>query len=90
MQIGQARDIPGSVSVYTPKYNIAAKLVFVRSRNKKDEYIVLLSTDCSLSAGEIVRRYGNRRPIECCLKVCKSLLKPGKEFHGVSCDPTVS
>ena len=28
--------------------------------------------------------------IECCFKVCKSLLKLGKEFHGVSYDLTVS
>ena len=34
--------------------------------------------------------YGNRWSIECCFKVCKSLLKLGKEFHGVSYDLTVS
>lgn len=90
MQIDPAHNIFGSVVVYTKKYGIAVKLVFVRNRNKKDEYIVLLSTDCSLSASEIVRRYGNRWPIECCFKACKSLLKLGKEFHGVSYDLTVS
>lgn len=90
MQIDKTNNILGSVVVYTKKYNIAAKLVFVRNRNKKDEYIVLLSTDCSLSASEIVRRYGNRWPIECCFKACKSLLKLGKEFHGVNYDLTVS
>ncbi len=90
MQIDPTHNILGSVAVYTKKYNIAVKLVFVRNRNKKDEYIVLLSTDCSLSASEIVRRYGNRWPIECCFKACKSLLKLGKEFHGVSYDLTVS
>lgn len=90
MQIDQNHDILGSVVVHTKKYNIAVKLVFVRNRNKKDEYIVLLSTDCSLSASEVVRRYGNRWPIECCFKACKSLLKLGKEFHGVSYDLTVS
>ena len=90
IQIDQAHNILGSVVVHTKKYNIAVKLVFVRNRNKKDEYIVLLSTDCSLSAGEIVRRYGNRWPIECCFKACKSLLKLGKEFHGVNYDLTIS
>lgn len=90
MQIDQVHNILGSVAVHTKKYNIAVKLVFVRNRNKKDEYIVLLSTDCSLSASEIVRRYGNRWPIECCFKACKSLLKLGKEFHGLSYDLTVS
>ena len=90
MRIDQAHNILGSVVVHTKKYNIAVKLVFVRNRNKKDEYIVLLSTDCSLSASEVVRRYGNRWPIECCFKACKPLLKLGKEFHGLSYDLTVS
>ena len=43
-----------------------------------------------LSDAEIVRLYGNRWSIECCFKVCKSLLKLGNEFHGVSYDLTVS
>jgi len=80
----------GSVAVYTKKYRIPVKLVFVRNRNKPNEYIVLLSTDCSLADCEIVRRYGNRWPIECCFKACKSLLKLGSEFHRVSYDLTVS
>ena len=46
--------------------NIHVKLVFVRNRNKRSEYIVILSTDTSLSDEEIVRRYGNRWSIECC------------------------
>lgn len=90
MQTGQDHGILGSVVVHTKKHNIAVKLVFVRNRNKKDEYIVLLPTDCSLSDSEVVRRYGNRWPIECCFKACKSLLKLGREFHGVSYDLTVS
>lgn len=83
-------DIFGSVCVYTKKYQIPVKLVYVRNRNRPDEYIVLLSTDCTLSDSEIVRRYGNRWPIECCFKACKSLLKLGREFHGLGYDLTVS
>ncbi len=89
-QVDPASGILGSIIVSTKKYHIPVKLVFVRNRNKKGEYIVLLSTDCSLSASEIVRRYGNRWPIKCCFKTCKSLLKLCKEFHGVSYDLTVS
>ena len=66
------------------------KLVFVRNRNKKNEYIIILTTDCSLSDCEVVRRYGYRWSIECCFKVCKSLLKLGKEFQPVNYDTTVS
>lgn len=79
-----------SVIVRTKKYRIPVKLVFVRNRNRPAEYIVLLSTDCGLTECEIVRRYGNRWPIECCFKACKSLQKLGKEFHGVSYDLTIS
>ena len=72
------------------KNRIPVKLVFVRNRNKPNEYIVILSTDTDLLDSEIVRLYGNRWSIECCFKVCKSLLKLGKEFHGISYDLTVS
>lgn len=83
-------DLPGSVVVRTKKERIPVKLVFVRNRNKRSEYIIILSTDCTLSDGEIVRRYGYRWSIECCFKVSKSLLKLGKEFQPVNYDATVS
>ena len=83
-------DLLGSVVVQTKKDRIPVKLVFVRNRNKRSEYIILLSTDCSLSDGEIVRRYGYRWSIECCFKVSKSLLKLGKEFQPINYDTTVS
>ena len=51
---------------------------------------MILSTECGLADEEIVRTYGSRWSIECCFKVCKSLLKLGREYHGVSYDLTVS
>ena len=83
-------DILGSAVVKTRREHIPVKIVFVRNRNKKSEYIMILSTDCSLSNEEIIRRYGYRWSIECCFKVCKSLLKLGKEFQPVNYDTTVS
>lgn len=83
-------DLPGSVVVQTRKEKIPVKLVFVRNRNKRNEYIIILSTDRMLSDEEIVRRYGYRWSIECCFKVSKSLLKLGKEFQPVNYDTTVS
>ena len=50
-------DILGSAIVTTRYSHIRAKLVFVRNRNKRSEYIVILSTDCALSDDEIIRRY---------------------------------
>ena len=83
-------DILGSAVVKTRYEHIPVKIVFVRNRNKKSEYIMILSTDCSLPDAEIIRRYGYRWSIECCFKVCKSLLKLGKEFQPVNYDTTVS
>ena len=76
-------DIFGSITVRTKKHRIPVKLVFVCNRNKHDEYIIILSTDCSLSDAEVIRRYGYRWSIKCCYKVCKSLLKLGREFQPV-------
>ena len=83
-------DILGSAVVKTRYEHISVKIVFVRNRNKKSEYIMILSTDCALSDAEIIRRYGYRWSIECCFKVCKSLLKLGKEFQPINYDTTVS
>lgn len=83
-------DYLGSVVVRTRYYQIPVKIVFVRNRNKRSEYIVILSTDCTLSDEEIIRRYGCRWSIECCFKVSKSLLRLGKEFQPVNYDTTVS
>jgi len=83
-------DILGSAVVRSKNEKIPMKLVFVRNRNKRSEYIIILSTDCSLPDEEIIRRYGARWSIECCFKVCKSLLKLGKEFQPVNYDSTVS
>lgn len=59
-RIDTAGDILSSVIVRTKKGHIPVKLVFVRNRNKRGEYIIILSIDCSLSGVEIVRKYGYR------------------------------
>ena len=56
--------ILGSVYVKTGRHGIPVKLVFVRNRNKKSEYIIILTTDCSLPESEVVRIYGSRWSIE--------------------------
>ena len=65
---------------------IPAKLVFVRNRNKLKEYIILLSTDVSLSEEEIIRIYGKRWDIEVFFKACKSFLQLSKECASRSYD----
>lgn len=82
-------DILGSVIAET-KNGIKVKLVFVRNRNKKSEWLTILSTDLSLSDEEIVRTYGNRWSIEVFFKTAKSFLKLGTEFQGRSYDMMIS
>lgn len=74
------KNILGSLFVST-KSGIPVKLVFVRNYNKQSECLYLLSTDCNLSASEIVRIYGNRWSIECFFKASKSYMKLGTEFQ---------
>ena len=48
IRVSTPDDIFGSITVRTKKQLIPVKLVFVRNRNKHDEYIIILSMDCSL------------------------------------------
>lgn len=84
-----ARGIKGSVVVHT-SCGLPVKLVFVRNRNKKREWLAILSTDITLDDAEIVRIYGMRWSIETFFKVTKSYLKLGTEFQGRSFDQLIS
>lgn len=79
----------GSIIVKT-KNGIPVKLVFVRNRNKKSDWLTVLSTDLSLSDEEIIRIYGNRWSIEVFFKSTKSLMKLGTEFQGRNYDMMIS
>ena len=58
----------------------------MRNRNKKKEYLCLISTDTSLSEEEIIRIYGKRWDTEVFFKVCKSYLNLSKECNSLSYD----
>jgi hypothetical protein len=78
-------------SIHTKMANgIEVKVVFVQNRNKKSEWLAILSTDCTLSEQEIVRIYGMRWDIEVFFKTTKSLLRLQKEFQGMSYDLLIS
>lgn len=66
--------------------NLPAKLVFIRNRNKKSDYLVLISTDTSLSEQEIIQLYGKRWDIEVFFKASKSVLKLTGECRSMSYD----
>jgi hypothetical protein len=78
-------EIVGSDEVVLP-----VRLVYVRKRGKRKEYLVLLSTDMSLTEEEIIRIYGKRWQIEVFFKVCKSHLRLTKECHSTSFDAIVA
>jgi hypothetical protein len=67
---------------------IPMKLVYIRNRNKRNEYIVLGSTDTTLSEDEIIQLYGRRWHIEGYFKVCKQYLRlthyQGTSYDGIS------
>ena len=69
---------------------LPVRLVYVRKRGRKKEYLVLLSTDMSLSEEEVIRIYGKRWQIEIFFKVCKSHLRLTKECHSTSYDAMVA
>jgi hypothetical protein len=66
--------------------SIPAQLVYVRKRGKRKEYLVLISTDMTLSEEEIIRIYGKRWKIEVFFKTCKSFLRLTKECRSISYD----
>ena len=74
------------VEVVKDEKIIPAKVVYVRNRNKKKEYLCLISTDTSLSEDEIIRIYGKRWDTEVFFKVCKSYLNLSKECNSLSYD----
>lgn len=63
-----------------------AKLVYVRNKAKKKDWIAIISTDTSLSEKEIIRRYGYRWNIEIYFKTCKQYLKYTRECQSPSFD----
>ncbi|MDD4615017.1 MAG: transposase, partial [Caldisericia bacterium] len=58
-----------------------AKIVFLRNRNKKQEWLAFLSTDASLPEEEIVQTYAKRWGIELFFHVIKDLLQAEDEFQ---------
>ena len=74
------------VDVVKDEETIPAKVVYVRNRNKRKEYLCLISTDVNLDENEIIRIYGKRWDIEVFFKVCKSYLNLSKECNSLSYD----
>ena len=74
------------IEVFKENESIPARLVYVRNRQKRKDWLVLISTDMSLTEDEIIRLYGKRWDIEVFFKVCKSYLRLAKECRSLSYD----
>ena len=61
-----------------------AKIVFLRSNKKNDDWIALLSTDVNLDDKEIIRIYAKRWNIEVLFKISKHYLKLDTELESRS------
>lgn len=67
------------------KVTFPIKLVYVRNRNKRNDYLVLASTDTALTEEEIIQLYGKRWSTEVYFKMCKHYLHLAK-YQGLSYD----
>ena len=65
---------------------IPSRIVYVRNKSDKKDWIALISTDMEISKEEIIRRNGARWNIEVYFKTCKQYLKMLKECNSPSFD----
>ena len=76
-----------SVPVMVGKENpIPAKIVCVRNKANRKDWLAFLCTNPNLSEEEIIRIYGKRWQIEVFFKTCKSMLNLIGECHSLSYD----
>ena len=76
-----------SVNVMAGKdEQIPARIVCVRNKKNKKDWIAFICTDPNLSEEEIIRIYGKRWQIEVFFKTCKSYLQLISECHSLSYD----
>ena len=68
------------------QHPVDARIVCVRNRNNRKDWIALICTDMALREEDIIRIYGKRWDIEVFFKTCKSNLLLRKEYHGLSYD----
>ena len=64
--------------------SLPVRLVFVRNRNNRKDWLILVTTDMSLTEEEVIRIYGKRWEIEVFFKVCKSYLRLEKDCRALS------
>ncbi len=76
---GKAKILASIVTETTKKQKV--KIVFVRHRHKKRQWLAILSTNTTLPVDEIVRIYGKRWDIEVFFKMMKHYLNLEREVQ---------
>ena len=75
-----------NVNVMVGKEKLPAKIVCVRNKKNKKDWIAFICTNPELSEEEIIRIYGKRWQIEVFFKTCKSYLNLISECHSLTYD----
>lgn len=76
-----------SIDVMVGKENpVPARIVCVRNKANRKDWLAFLCTDTTLSEEEIIRIYGKRWQIEVFFKTCKSMLNLVGECRSLSYD----
>ena len=83
---GQAKYLASAV---VESQGLVLKVVFVRHREHKKQWVALLSTDTELAETEIVRLYGRRWDIEPCFKMLKHTLNLEREMESRDFDALI-
>jgi hypothetical protein len=63
------------------KTSVPARIVYVRNKANRKDWIAIISTDMDLPIDDIVAEYGKRWGIEVFFKTCKSYLRLTGEFQ---------
>lgn len=66
--------------------SIPAKIVYVRNRSNRKDWLALICTDTELSEEDVIQTYGKRWDIEVFFKTCKDMLKLETGCHSLSYD----
>ena len=75
-----------SVDITVGDGAIPARIVYVRNKSKKKDWLAIICTDTAITEEEIIRIYGKRWDIEVFFKACKSYLHLVKECRSLSYD----
>lgn len=67
-------------------HTIPVRIVCVRNRSNRKEWLAIICTDMELDENEIIRIYGKRWDIEVFFKTCKQMLKLESECRSLSFD----